>query len=67
MNKTRPPIPHGPPPPSPADEGLSTSYFLPAQPSAAQRSRQAKIKMEDFLKHSKVLMLCFVLLCFDRS
>ena len=39
MNKTRPPIPHiiphGPPPPSPADEGLSASYFLPAQPSAA--------------------------------
>ena len=34
---------------------------------AAERRRQAKIKMEDFLKHSKVLMLCFVLLCFDRS
>ena len=34
---------------------------------AAERSRQAKIKMEDFLKHSKVLMLCFVLLCFDLS
>ena len=33
MNKTRPPIPHGPPPPSPADEGLSASYFLPVQPS----------------------------------
>ena len=33
MNKTRPPIPHGPPLPSPADEGLSASYFLPVQPS----------------------------------
>ena len=41
-------------------EGLSTSYFFPRR---RPRSRQAKFKMEDFLKHSKVLWCC-VLFCF---
>ena len=69
-----PPIPYGPPFLSfsgPAEstkkvdclsccEGLSTSYFFPRR---RPRSRQAKFKMEDFLKHSKVLWCC-VLFCF---
>ena len=41
-------------------EGLRTSYFFPRW---RPRSRQAKFKMEDFLKHSKVLW-CSVLFCF---
>ena len=41
MNKTRPPHPSRAsyPESSPADEGLSASYFLPAQPSAAAKQK----------------------------